>query len=112
MRRLLLPLALLAAGAGAALLARPGRAEDARGYELRYVALSGEGGSAKAWFEGAPAGGARVQEALDRLTKEGFRFASLSSAWRPGVVNVSSGASPSSTTVPEPLFVLLLERGR
>ena len=112
MRRLLLPLALLAVGAGAALLARPGRAEDAYGYELRYVSLSGEGSTAKAWFEGAPATGAKVQEALDRFAKEGFRFASLSPAWRQGVVNVSTGASSSSTALPEPLFVLLLERGR
>lgn len=114
-RPLLLALALpalLALGAAATLvLARPGRAEDKTAYELRFIALTGEGSTTKAWFEGAPATGVRAQEALDRFTQEGFRFVSLTPAWRQGVVNVSSSA-PSTSAPSDAVFVLLLERGR
>ncbi len=105
--------ALLALGAAAFLLARPGRAEEpVRPYELRFVALSGSGSATTAWFEGAPAAGLKVQEALDRLAKEGFRQVSLVPAWRQAQLTVNASGPASSTSPPDPQFVLLLERGR
>src|SRR5262245_41616008 len=96
---------LLLVAAGLVLLAsRTGSAEDATGYELRYVSITGEGNNAKAWFEGAAPGGARVQEALDRFTKEGYRLGTLSPAWRPSGVAPAAGAETG--------YVLLLERRR
>jgi hypothetical protein len=83
--------------------ARPGRAEEASGYDLRYLSITGEGSNAKAWFEGAAPGGAKVQEAIDRFAKEGYRLGSLAPAWRPGTVAQGQGSET---------YVLLLERKR
>jgi hypothetical protein len=99
--------------AGAALFAaRPGRAEDPPvAYELRYVSITGDGGTAKAWFEGAPPSGTKVQEALDRFTSQGFRLGTFSPAWRQASVNVGA-AGPTSVSTTDSVYVLLLERGR
>ena len=96
---------LLLVAAGLVFLAvRPGRAEESPAYDLRYVSITGEGNNAKAWFEGAAPGGARVQEALDRLTKEGYRLGSLAPAWRQTGAPIQTGAETG--------YVLLMERRR
>lgn len=77
---------------------------------LRFISISGDGNNAKAWFEGAPASGMRVQEALDRFAREGYRFAGLQPTWRASQVQVSSGSSPASSSLADPSFVLVLER--
>lgn len=89
---------------------RPSRAEGPP-YEMRYVSIVGDGSNAKAWFEGAPPSGARVQEALDRFAREGFHFSALSPSWRQGSVTVNP-AGPTSTTAPDAAYVLVLERNR
>ncbi|MFM8979901.1 MAG: hypothetical protein ACKOSS_05505 [Planctomycetia bacterium] len=96
---------------GASLLAARGtaQAEDERN-GLRFISISGDGSNAKAWFEGAPASGMRVQEALDRFAREGYRFAGLQPSWRASQVQVSSGSSPASSTQGDATFVLVLER--
>lgn len=103
---------LLLAGGAALLLSRPTAADDGP-YELRYLGISGDGSNAKAWYEGAPPSGARIQEALDRFAKEGFRYAALTPTWRQAQVNVSAATTPPlQQTQPEPTFVLILEKGR
>lgn len=103
---------LLLLGAGAFALARSGRAEDSvRAYEMRFLSISGAGSSATAWFEGAPASGLRVQEALSRCAQEGFRLSGVAPAWRATQVTVGSTGS-SATTAADPQFVLVLERNR
>lgn len=96
---------------GVSLLASRGtaQAEEER-TGLRFISISGDGSNAKAWFEGAPASGMRVQEALDRFAREGYRFAGLQPSWRAAQVQVSSGSSPSSSSLADPSFVLVLER--
>jgi hypothetical protein len=108
-RFLVLGAVLVAAGA-VLVAARPGRAEDPP-YDMRYVSVTGDGSTAKAWFEGAPPSGTKVQDALDRFAREGYRLASLSPAWRQANVTVSP-ATPTSVTTPESVYVLILERGR
>ena len=103
---------LVAVGALVFVATKPGRAEEPP-YEMRYVSITGDGSNAKAWFEGAPPSGARVQETLDRFAREGYRFAALTPAWRQGTVNVSTvGPAPSTTTPPDATYVLLLEKNR
>lgn len=116
MRRTFPALATLAAlgllaALGVSLLASHGtaQAEDER-YGLRFISISGDGSNAKAWFEGAPASGMRVQEALDRFAREGYRYAGMQPSWRASQVQVSSGSSPTSSTQGDATFVLLLER--
>lgn len=105
-------LGALALVAGAAFVAaRPGRAEDPP-YDLRYISITGDGGTAKAWFEGAPPSGTKVQEALDRFTREGFRLGAFSPAWRQPNVNVSTTTSIPTTNTQDSVYVLFLERGR
>jgi hypothetical protein len=76
---------------------------------LRFISISGEGSSTKAWFEGAPPTGTRVQEALDRFAKEGYRFAGLQPAVRQSQVQVTSSSTALPST-PEPTYVLILEK--
>jgi hypothetical protein len=103
---------LLLVGGAAVLLSRPTAAEEGP-YELRYLGISGDGSNAKAWYEGAPPSGARIQEALDRFAKEGFRFAALTPTWRQAQLNVSTATSaPPPATIPEPTFVMILEKRR
>jgi hypothetical protein len=91
-------------------LSRPSLAAPEAPYEMRFVSLTGEGSATKAWFEGAPPAGTRVQEALDRFAKEGFKYAALQPTHRP--TNVAVGGGGGLATQVEPSFVLILERGR
>lgn len=39
---------------------------------LRYLAVSGDGATARTWYDGAPPAGVPVQDALDFFAKDGF----------------------------------------
>ena len=108
-RTLFLGALVVAVGAAFA-AARPGRAEDPP-YELRYISITGDGSTAKAWYEGAPPSGSKVQDALDRFTREGFKLGTVSPAWRPNHVTVGATA-PANVTTTDPTYLLLLEKGR
>jgi hypothetical protein len=87
-----------------------GAAEE-RTVALRYLSVSGDGPTAKVWFDGAPSAGMRVQEALDRFAKDGFRVAHVTPAARPSVVVVDAGAgSPKDVTAGEQFYVMILEK--
>jgi hypothetical protein len=116
MPRSLLPALSLCVVAAVALVAltRTGKAAD-EPYGLRFIALSGEGSATKAWFDGAPPTGTRVQEALDRFAKEGYRFAGIQSSYRQNQVQANvftdkDASTPLLSSTPEPTFVLILER--
>jgi hypothetical protein len=106
-------LGALALVAGAAFVAaRPAPAEDPP-YELRYVSITGDGSTAKAWFEGAPPSGTKVQEALDRFTREGYRLGTFSPAWRQPQISVNTGTTvPGTSALQDSVYVLFLEKGR
>ena len=104
-------LALLVTGAAFALWPRSGSAEDPP-YELRFLSISGESSTTKAWYEGAPPSGVKVQEALDKFTQLGFRLAGQAPAWRQSQVTVTASTSPGSTTSADPAWILFLEKGR
>ncbi|MGE0192706.1 MAG: hypothetical protein AB7T63_11785 [Planctomycetota bacterium] len=56
------------------------RAEDrppARETDIRYLAVTGDGPTARAWFDGAPPNGTPVQEALDTFAQQGFRVSQV-----------------------------------
>ena len=40
-----------------------------------YIYVTGEGASAKAWYDGVPSPGVPVQSALDRYAKQGYEVA-------------------------------------
>jgi len=116
MNRSTVPALFLCAVAAVALVAltRTGKAAG-EPYSLRFIALSGEGSATKAWFEGAPPAGTRVQEALDRFAKEGFHYVGMQPTFRQSqiqsnVFTAPGSSAPSTPTTPEPTFVLILER--
>ena len=45
---------------------------------IRYLAVSGDGPSARTWYDGAPPAGVPVQDALDHFAKQGFKVAEIS----------------------------------
>jgi len=60
---------------------RPGSAEPPEtGNHIVYVSITGEGPSAKAWFDGATPTGVPVQTALDQFSAKGYRVAAVSEA--------------------------------
>ena len=66
------------------------RAEgDAPARRIAYLHVTGQGPSAKAWYDGGPPTGSQVQAALDRFASQGYRFAAIA----------SSGVSPLTTVV-------------
>jgi hypothetical protein len=62
-----------------------------------YISVTGDGPSAKAWFEGAAPAGVPVQNALDHWSERGYRVSALSEA-RLG------------TQGDTPIWLLMLER--
>jgi hypothetical protein len=79
--------------------------------ELRYLSVSGEGATAKAWFDGAPTTGLRVQEALDKFGALGFHVAHVTPAARPSVVVVDPApAGLKDVTSGEQFYVWVLEK--
>jgi hypothetical protein len=87
-------------------------ADPAAPHRLIYVFVSGKGPQAKAWYDGGPPQGAQVQGVLDAFTKDGFRYAAISSSGVASRVNVSNSSTPgaSADATPEAEYVVLLER--
>jgi hypothetical protein len=60
---------------------RPGSAEPPEtGNHMVYVSITGEGPSAKAWYDGATPTGVPVQTALDHFSARGYRVSAVSEA--------------------------------
>jgi len=77
---------------------RESTAGPEQGVDIRYIYVTGEGATAKAWYDGAPSPGVSVQDALDKFGKEGYRVARLTDNLRSTEDNVA--------------FTILLERVR
>ena len=45
---------------------------------IRYLNISGDGPSARTWYDGAPPAGVPVQAALDEFAKQGFQVVEIS----------------------------------
>ena len=45
---------------------------------MRYIAVTGDGPTARAWYDGAAPSGVPVQEALDIFAAQGFQVADVS----------------------------------
>ncbi|MCA9315821.1 MAG: hypothetical protein R3F05_05320 [Planctomycetota bacterium] len=76
-----LALAALAVVGAALAFAFGARAEDRptpRETDIRYLAVTGDGPTARAWYDGAPPNGTPVQEALDTFAQQGFRVSQVS----------------------------------
>jgi hypothetical protein len=43
--------------------------------DIAFLYITGEGATAKAWFDGVASPGLPVQDALDKFSKEGYRVA-------------------------------------
>jgi len=79
-RAALLAVVALAVVGAALALALGARAEDRpapRETDIRYLAVTGDGPTARAWFDGAPPNGTPVQEALDTFAQQGFRVSQV-----------------------------------
>ena len=64
--------------------------------QIAYIYVTGEGASAKAWYDGVPSPGVPVQSALDKYAKEGFRVARITDNLR--------------STADDVAFTILLEK--
>ena len=99
------------AGALVAAWPRTTSAEGTPTVSLRYLSVSGEGATAKAWFDGAPTTGMRVQEALDKFAALGFHVAHVTPAARPSVVVVDSvTGTTKEVNAGEQFYVMVLEK--
>lgn len=78
--RISLVLALLFVGAGLFWsTVRDGQAAPPeKSVEIRYLNVSGDGPSARTWYDGAPPAGVPVQSALDTFAKQGFQVVEIS----------------------------------
>jgi hypothetical protein len=111
MTRRTLPIALfLLAVAGAWLLAAPRAtsAEEEGAVHTIYLSIVGEGSTAKGWYKGSPPTGVLVQDALDTLSRDGYRVVSVSASSRPSVTVVSGGAP--TTQFPEQTWLVMLQK--
>lgn len=90
---------VLGLAAVAVLLARRGEAEAEPLPHMVYVSITGEGPSAKAWYDGAAPTGVPVQAALDTFAKQGYRL---------GQVSEARAREEGESLV----WLLILERGR
>lgn len=63
---------------------------------IAYIYVTGEGATAKAWFDGVPSPGVSVQSALDKFAKEGYRVARVTDNLR--------------STADDVAFTILLEK--
>lgn len=71
--------ALLFVGAGLFFSSmRPGEAAPDKEMSIRYLAVNGDGPSARTWYDGAPPAGVPVQDALDHFAKQGYRVVEVS----------------------------------
>jgi hypothetical protein len=101
-------------GAACALLAvavvlalTPRASGDAPKNGLVYLHVTGQGPTAKAWYDGGPPTGSQVQAALSRFTDQGYKFAAISSSGIGTFVTTASSTVP--TQAPEASYVILLE---
>lgn len=71
-----------ALGALLHVLQGPARADDEAKalVDMRYIAITGDGPNARAWYDGAPPSGVPLQTALDAYGKEGYRIRHASHA--------------------------------
>ena len=67
--------------------------------EIRYLAVTGDGPTSRAWYDGGPPNGVPMQDALNKFAAEGFRVRSMS--------EVISGATSAQLK-----WTVLLERIR
>ena len=63
---------------------------------IAYIYVTGEGATAKAWFDGVPSPGVSVQSALDKFAKDGYRVARITDNLR--------------STADDVAFTILLEK--
>lgn len=63
---------------------------------IAYIYVTGEGATAKAWYDGVPSPGVPIQNALDRYAKQGYRVARITDNLR--------------STADDVAFTILLER--
>jgi len=66
------------------------------GVSIAYIYVTGEGATAKAWYDGVPSPGVPVQNALDTYAKKGYRVARVTDNLR--------------STADDVAFTILLER--
>ncbi len=52
-------------------------AADEEKVDIAYLYVTGEGSTAKAWYDGAPSPGVPVQDALNKFAKEGYLVSEL-----------------------------------
>ena len=78
---------------------------DSSDRRIAFLYVSGHGAQAKAWYDGAPPTGVLVQSALDSFTRQGFKYAGISSSGSPAL---SQANAPDSGPVAD--YVILLER--
>ena len=71
-------------------------ADPEKGVSIAYIYVTGEGSTAKAWYDGVPSPGVAVQSALDRYAKQGYRVARITDNLR--------------STADDVAFTILLER--
>lgn len=98
----------LLAGAAVLLLAAttPGEAEEADKREIVYIAITGQGPTAKAWYRGAPPTGEEVQPAFDRFGARGFRVTHVAAS-NPTTVLQNQSAIDN---LDEQYFIVVLEK--
>lgn len=73
---ILLLVILVTAAATLVLGSRDAASEDPK-VETRYLSVTGDGPTARAWYDGSPPSGVQLQEALDKFNGEGFRVARI-----------------------------------
>jgi len=83
--------AAVLAGALGALLLSPGTPTQADGEatSIRFLSVTGESSTTKAWYDGAPPSGSQLQEALDRFATKGYRVVGVT---EPHPSTAASGA--------------------
>lgn len=52
-------------------------ADGAKPQATRFLSISGEGPTAKAWYEGAQPSGVPLQQALEKFNKDGYRVVAV-----------------------------------
>jgi hypothetical protein len=69
--------------------ARESQADPTQKVDIAYLYVTGEGATAKAWYDGVASAGIPVQDALDKFAKEGYEVARLTDNLRSQEDNVA-----------------------
>lgn len=107
---LVLAALVLAAGAVGFAFSKAATADGpAAQKRLAYLYVSGRGPTARAWYQGAPPSGTPVQDALDKFTAEGYRYAAIASGGLPSqlVTSASPGLSQGDPALDASFLILL-----